>query len=184
MEILYEDNHLIAVNKPFGMPSQGDITGDQSVFDWVKEYIREKYQKPGNVYLALLHRLDRPAGGVLLLGKTSKAAARVSQQFQDRVPQKIYYAITERIPDDVAGELRHHVKKLPGKNIMRAYRKPIHGTKPAHLKYKIIQKKGKRALLSVQLYTGRRHQIRVQLAAMGCVIRGRRKIWQDLFQSG
>ena len=94
MDILYEDNHLIVVNKPFGMPSQGDETKDESVFDWVKEYIRVTYSKPGNVYTALLHRLDRPTGGVLALAKTSKAAARISKQFQQRKVEKTYLAIS------------------------------------------------------------------------------------------
>lgn len=183
MEIIYEDNHLIAVNKPFGMLSQGDISGDESVVDWVKEYIRHKYQKPGNVYVALLHRLDRPAGGVLLLGKTSKAAARLSKQFQQRQTKKIYYVITESIPSVPERELKHHLKKLPGKNIMRAYQKPVGGTKAAHLTYKILRTQGKRALLEVRLHTGRRHQIRVQLAAIGCVIRGDVKYGKTSFNS-
>ena len=172
MQILYEDNHLIAVNKPFGMLSQGDISGDESVFDWVKNYIREKYHKPGNVYLALLHRLDRPAGGVLLLGKTSKAAGRVSKQFQQKSTRKTYFIIAENIPALPSGELRHFLKKLPGKNIMRAYQKSVHGSKEAILSYQLIKKVGSRALIEVKLLTGRRHQIRVQMASMGCVIRG------------
>ena len=117
--ILYEDNHLIAVNKPFGMPSQGDATGDESVFDWVKEYIRVSYNKPGNVYTALLHRLDRPAGGVLLLAKTSKAAARMSRQFQEKKPKKIYHLISERIPDEQSGELTHFLKQIKVKPFAR-----------------------------------------------------------------
>lgn len=172
MDILYEDNHLIAVNKPFCMPSQGDQSGDESVFDWVKEYIRITYNKPGNVYVGLLHRLDRPTGGVLLLAKTSKAAARVSKAFQERKVQKTYYAITEKIPAQTSGELKHFLKKLPQKNIMRAYNKPVHGTKPANLSYRVLRTQGQRALLEVMPTTGRRHQIRVQLASMGCTIQG------------
>ncbi|MDX2249802.1 MAG: RluA family pseudouridine synthase [Bacteroidia bacterium] len=172
MEIIFEDNHLIAVNKPFGMPSQEDETGDESVFDWVKNYIREKYQKPGNVYAALLHRLDRPTGGILLLAKTSKAAARVSQDFQQRKIRKTYYAITESIPEIPTGTLKHYLKKLEDKNIMRAYVKPVHHSQEAELHYRVLKTVGNRALIEVNPLTGRRHQIRVQLASIGCTIVG------------
>jgi 23S rRNA pseudouridine1911/1915/1917 synthase len=181
MEILYEDNHLIAVNKPFGMPSQGDATGDESVFDWVKEYIRVSYNKPGNVYVGLLHRLDRPAGGVLLLAKTSKAAARMSKQFQEKEPQKKYYAITERIPAQKEASLKHYLKQLPGKNIMRAFNKPVHAGKESVLSYKVLKTQGERALVEVQLLTGRKHQIRVQLASIGAVIAGDVKYGKSQF---
>lgn len=163
------------------MPSQGDSTGDESVFDWVKNYIKVTYNKPGNVYTALIHRLDRPTGGILVLGKTSKAATRLSTQFQEKKVQKIYYAITEQIPAQATGVLKHHLKKLPGKNIMRAYNKPVHGTKPAELSYKILKTKGKRALLEVHPKTGRRHQIRVQLSTMKCVIQGDVKYGKSTF---
>ena len=154
------------------MLSQGDETGDLNIFDWAKEYVRKKYNKPGNVYMGLIHRLDRPASGVLVLAKTSKAAARLSKQFQSKTPQKIYWVITERIPDQPHGQLIHYLKKLPNKNIMRAYRKEVHASKKAHLAYRVLKKAGKRALLEVKLHTGRRHQIRVQLASMGCTIVG------------
>jgi 23S rRNA pseudouridine1911/1915/1917 synthase len=172
IEILFEDNHLLAVNKPFGMPSQGDETGDLCVSDWAKEFLREKYGKLGNVYVGLLHRLDRPTGGVLLLAKTSKAAARLSEDFQAHKIQKTYLAITENIPDVPEGELFHYLAKLPGKNIVKAYREPAFGAKPAKLRYRIADTHHKNALLEVSPLTGRQHQIRVQLAAMGCVICG------------
>lgn len=181
MEILYEDNHLIAVNKPFGMLSQGDATGDKTVIDWVMEYIRVTYNKPGNVYVGLLHRLDRPTGGVILLAKTSKAASRMSVQFQERKPRKIYYAITERAPSRKEGDLKHYLKQLDRKNIIKAHDREVKGSKASTLSYRVLQVKGKKALLEVELKTGRKHQIRVQLASIGCTIVGDMKYGQTQF---
>ncbi|MEM7657566.1 MAG: RluA family pseudouridine synthase [Bacteroidota bacterium] len=181
MDILFEDNHLIAVNKPFCMPSQGDSSQDESVFEWVKEYIRVTYQKPGNVYLGLLHRLDRPTGGVLLLAKTSKAATRISKAFQKREIQKTYQAITEQAPRSANGSLIHFLKQLPNQNIMRAHRKAVPDSKQAELSYQTRNTKGKRALVEVHPLTGRKHQIRVQLAAIGCTIVGDVKYGQTQF---
>jgi len=181
MDIIYEDNHLIAVNKPFCMPSQGDDTQDTHVYGWVMQYIKETYQKPGNVYLALLHRLDRPVGGVMMLGKTSKAAARLSQQFQHRQVQKTYFAITERPPSPPTGELQHYLRKLGGKNIMRAYSKEVAHSKLAKLTYQTKQTLDMRSLVAVSPTTGRRHQIRVQLAQVGSVIVGDVKYGKTAF---
>ncbi len=172
IDIIFEDNHIIAVNKPFCIPSQGDETGDESVFSWVKEYIRVTYQKPGNVYLALLHRIDRPVGGIMLLAKTSKAAARLSTQFQQRQVHKTYFAITHRNPPTQYGELTHYLRKISGKNIMRAYAKEVAHSKLAKLTYRLRQTLTDKSLLEIHPLTGRRHQIRVQLASMGCVIVG------------
>lgn len=172
MEIIFEDNHLLVVNKPFGMPSQGDISGDESVVSWAKNYLKIKYNKPGEVYLGLVHRLDRPVGGIMVLARTSKAAKRLSADFQARKIDKVYYALTERIPAEESGELIHYLKKIQGKNIMRAFRKEVHASKKAMLQYKVLQAFAGKALVEVKLLTGRRHQIRVQLAAIGCVIRG------------
>lgn len=181
VEIIFEDNHLIAVNKPFGMPSQEDETKDESVFDWVKTYIKNTYNKQGNVYAALLHRLDRPTGGILLLAKTSKAAARVSKDFQQRSIRKTYYAITENTPEIPVGTLKHYLKKLEDKNIMRAYIKPVHDAKDAELNYRVLKTVGERALIEIHPLTGRRHQIRVQLASIGCTIVGDVKYGKTTF---
>lgn len=170
--VIFEDNHLLAINKPFCMPSQGDETGDLNVFDWAKAFLKEKYGKPGNIYVGLLHRLDRPTGGILLLAKTSKAAGRLSQDFQENKVQKTYWAITEKIPDIAEGTLSHFLAKLPDKNIVKAYQKQVYGSKSAVLDYKVLQVVGTQALLEVQPKTGRQHQIRVQLASMGCTIWG------------
>lgn len=172
MRVIYEDNHLIGVVKPFCMPSQGDSSRDESVVDWVSRYLKETYNKPGNVYVGLLHRLDRPAGGVMILAKTSKAASRMSKQFQNREIDKTYWAITEAIPYLEKGSLTHHLRKLKDKNIVKAFSKPVTDSKKATLSYTVLKKKGKRALIEIKPLTGRRHQIRVQLSAMGCVIVG------------
>ena len=154
------------------MPSQDDISGDESVVSWVKNYLKVKYNKPGEVYLGLVHRLDRPVGGTMVLARTSKAAKRLSTDFQSRKIDKVYCALTERIPAEESGELVHFLKKIKGKNIMRAYWKEVHASKKATLQYKVLETAEERALVEVKLLTGRRHQIRVQLAAIGCVIRG------------
>lgn len=171
-KILFEDNHLLALSKPPGLLAQGDTTGDPSVVSWAEDYLRTTYKKPGAVYVALLHRLDRPVGGIQLLAKTSKAAARLSAQFQQRQLQKGYLAVTERVPDPDRGVLRHHLAKLPGKNIVRAYDTPAYGAQPAELSYRVLGTVGTRALVGVWPVTGRQHQIRVQLARIGCVLVG------------
>lgn len=170
--VLYEDNHLLAIHKPPTMPSQGDESGDMNAVDWAKSFLREKYNKPGNVYVGLLHRLDRPVGGVMLLAKTSKAAGRVSKLFQSRKIEKVYHAVVHGKPRVDAGQLEHHLRQLEGKNIMRAQSKPGQNTKKATLSYRVLKQKGGLCLLEVRPSTGRKHQIRVQLAKMGCGIVG------------
>ncbi len=154
------------------MPSQEDETGDVSAVDWVKNYIKVKYEKPGNVYLGLLHRIDRPAGGILLLAKTSKAAERMSKQFHERKIEKLYWAITERIPNPPEGTLVHFLRKMNDKNIVQLFQKELPDSKIAELSYRTIQTSGKKALLEVNLKTGRKHQIRAQLASIKCPIVG------------
>ncbi len=172
LKILYEDNHLIAVNKPFGVLSQGDEKGTRSIFDDVVEYLRIKYQKSGNVYLALLHRIDRPVGGLIIFAKTSKAAARMSELFRERSIQKTYYAITEAAPTELKGRLTHWLTKQSDKNIVKASNKPSKNAQEAILDYEVIKVINNRALIQVKPLTGRPHQIRVQLAKIGCPIVG------------
>ncbi|MEM6264216.1 MAG: RluA family pseudouridine synthase [Bacteroidota bacterium] len=172
LDILYEDNHLLAINKPSGMPSQGDQTGDSNAFDLGKAYLKEKYQKPGKVYLGLLHRIDRPTAGVLLFARTSKAAERLSRQFQQRKILKTYWAITTKRPPRSSDELVHYLKKLPDRNIVRAYRTPKEGSQEAKLSYELLEVAKGRYLIEVAPMTGRRHQIRVQLSQIGCPIAG------------
>lgn len=171
--VVYEDNHLIAIVKPFGMPSQGDDSGDLPANDWVTAYLREKYQKPGNVFVGLLHRLDRPAGGLMLLAKTSKAAERMSEMFQKRQVEKRYLVATLAVPQPRAGRLQGYVGPVPGQaHIMRAYDAAGADRKLAVLDYVVLAEADGRALLEVQLETGRKHQIRVQLAKIGCGVVG------------
>ena len=171
--VVYEDNHLIAIHKPFGMPSQGDESGDLSANDWVMEYIREKYQKPGNIYVGLLHRLDRPAGGLLLFAKTSKAAERMSTMLQKRQVDKHYLIVSLGIPAERTGRLQHFVAPVAGQqNIMRAYREAGGDRKLAVLDYTVLRSQNGRALIDVELETGRKHQIRLQMAKIGCGVVG------------
>lgn len=171
--VIYEDNHLLAIVKPFGMPSQGDDSGDRSANDWVIHYIREKYQKPGNVFAGLLHRLDRPAGGLLLFAKTSKAAERMSAMMQRREIEKTYLVATLAVPSPAHARLQHYVGPVPGQaHIMRAYDQAGADRKLAVMTYTVLGALKGQALLEVELETGRKHQIRVQLAKIGCGVVG------------
>lgn len=172
VDVLFEDNHLIAVRKPAGLLCQSDITGDDDLHGLVKEYIRVKYEKPGNVYLGMLHRIDRPVSGVVLFAKTSKAAARMTAMFQSREIQKYYHAVTIRQPDQPSGRLVHYLEQLEGdKIIVRAHKVPGRG-KQSSLIYETMAAKDGMALLQVELETGRKHQIRVQLASAGSPVVG------------
>ena len=172
LEIIYEDNHVLAVNKPAGLLVQGDRTGDDSVLDVMKNYIRERDSKPGNVFLGLPHRLDRPTSGVLALAKTSKALSRMAASFRDREIQKIYWAVVTAAPDPSSGELTHWLRKNGTTNTSRTVPEGSSGAREARLRYRLIGSSRSYWLLEVELLTGRHHQIRVQLSALGCPIKG------------
>ena len=170
--ILYEDNHLIAVNKLPSEIVQGDKTGDVPLSEDVKQYIKERYGKPGNVYLGVIHRLDRPVSGVVVFARTSKALARMNKLVHDREMKKIYWAIVKNRPEKEEGELRHFLFRNEQKNKSFAYLTEKKGTKEAILTYRLINSSKDYYLLEVNLKTGRHHQIRAQLAAIGCPIKG------------
>lgn len=166
MQILYEDNHLIAVRKPHGMLTQGDDTGDENLLDAVKFFIKERDQKPGNVFLGLLHRLDRPVGGVVLFGKTSKGAARLSEQFRTHAIQKTYWAVVEkafRAGDE--GNVVQWLVKDERANKVTPYDREIPGSQRAELTYRILKTGDECSLVEIHPKTGRPHQIRVAMAS-------------------
>lgn len=174
LPILYEDNHLLVVDKPAGMLAQADLSGDLDVLTLAKQVIKERDAKPGNVFLGLVHRLDRPVSGVMALAKTSKAASRLSAQFRERETDKRYLAVVAGAPDPVRGELRHFLRKDRAERVTRVVESEAEG-KRALLRYEVLEHRGTRSLLRVQLVTGLPHQIRVQLSAAGHPIVGDRK---------
>lgn len=171
-QVIYEDNHLIAVNKQAGILVQGDSTGDLPLSEMVKDYIREKYQKPGNVFCGVIHRLDRPVSGLVVLARTSKGLERMSKLFKERKIEKTYWALVKERPEEDSGTLVHWLIKDKTKNTTRAYLKPYKEALRSELKYTIKAKVNKYFLLEVEPITGRPHQIRVQLAKMGSPIKG------------
>ena len=173
MTVLYEDNHLIIVNKQAGEIVQGDKTGDTPLSDIVKDWLKEKHNKPGNVYLGVVHRLDRPVSGVVLFAKTSKALPRLNKMFaeHDKV-SKTYWAIVQNRPQASKGTLTHWLTRQEKNNTARAYDREVPGSKKAVLDYELIASGDRYHLLEIHLHTGRHHQIRCQLAKMGCPIKG------------
>lgn len=172
LQVLYEDNHIIIVNKRAGDIVQGDKTGDKPLSDVVKAYIKDKYNKPGNVYLGVVHRLDRPTTGVVMFAKTSKALPRLNKLFADKKTKKTYWALVKQEPPKTEDTLIHWLKKNQKNNKSTAYSNDIPEGKKAILHYQVIKKLDNYFLLEVTLETGRHHQIRVQLASMGCPIKG------------
>ena len=171
--VLFEDNHLLAVVKPANLLVQGDRTGDATLLDAARAYLKDRYAKPGNVYLGLVHRLDRPVTGVLLLARTSKAASRLSRQFREGTVRKTYLAVTEGVPEPAEGELEHHLAARGDEHgVTRAATAAFTGSKPARLGYHVLGRAADRALVEVALITGRRHQIRAQLALAGWPVWG------------
>lgn len=171
-DIIYEDNHLLIVNKPAGTLVQGDKTGDTTLADEGKDYIKKKYSKPGDVFLGVVHRLDRPVSGAIILARTSKALERLNKAFKEREIVKTYWAITTHRPPNVEGELVHWLKKDTKINKVTASNKQVSGSQKAILSYKLIGRLAEYYLLEIKLETGRPHQIRVQLAKVGCSIMG------------
>lgn len=170
--ILYEDNHLIIVNKLPGELVQGDETGDRTLADDVKEYLKVTYNKPGNVYLGIPHRLDRPTSGIVVYAKTEKALIRLNEAFRGSGVKKTYWAVTDNIPKEPEGDLIHYIVRNSQTNKSVAYPKEVKGSKLARLSYRVLSKSDRYALIEIDLHTGRHHQIRAQLAAVGCHIKG------------
>lgn len=170
--VLYEDNHLLVINKPAGLPTQGALAGEPSVVEVAKDYIARKYNKPGNVYLGVVSRLDRLVSGVLVLARTSKAAARLTEQFRERSTEKTYWAVVEKAPSKPCDTLIDWLAKDDAAHRMRVVAAHLPGAQRAELAYKVLKPLPPAALLEVLLETGRKHQIRLQLAAMGCPIVG------------
>lgn len=172
LKILYEDNHIIAINKPAGALVQGDKTGDSPISDAVKQYIKEKYEKPGDVYLGVTHRIDRPVSGVLLYARTSKALTRLNEMFRTKEIQKTYWAVVQNQPPKNEDHLVHWLKKNEAKNMSYASATETKGSLKCELDYKWISSSDNYFLLEVNPHTGRHHQIRVQLSTIGCPIKG------------
>ncbi len=172
VEILLEDGPLIAVNKPAGLLTQGVPHGQASLESLVKQYLREKYAKPGNVYLGVPHRLDRPVSGIVVFARNSKAAARLAEQFRERTVQKFYLAVTERVPEQQQGRLSDWLLKDAVAAHVTVVPPMTEGAKEAILDYRVLAERDGRALLEIELHTGRMHQIRVQLASRGYPIVG------------
>lgn len=170
--VLYEDNHLLVINKPAGSLVQGDKTGDVTLADDCKAYIKEKYKKPGDVFLGVVHRLDRPVSGAVIFARTSKGLERMNKLFHDKEVNKTYWAITKHKPPLLEGELINYLKKNTDQNKVTAFNKAGKGAQKAVLNFKMIGRIGEFYLLEVKPETGRPHQIRVQLAKMGCPIFG------------
>ena len=172
LDVLYEDNHIIAINKRAGDIVQGDNTGDEPLSEIVKKYIAKKYNKPGAVYLGVVHRLDRPTTGVVIFARTSKALPRLNKAFAEKQTQKTYWAMVSPTPPKQQDRLTHFLKRKPKQNKSYAHDKEVADSKKAILEYTLIKNLDRYSLLEIDLFTGRHHQIRAQLAKIGCCIKG------------
>lgn len=179
LQVLYEDNHIIIVNKRPGDIVQGDKTGDAPLSEIVKEYIAEKYNKPGAVYLGVVHRLDRPTSGIVVFARTSKALPRLNAMFANKDAKKTYWAVVKSPPPKKQDTLTHWLKRNTKQNKSYAYTSEIPDSKKAILEYKLLKKLDNYYLLEIDLHTGRHHQIRSQLSSIGCVIKGDLKYGAD-----
>jgi 23S rRNA pseudouridine1911/1915/1917 synthase len=175
IKILYEDNHLLAVEKPVNIPSQSDESGDPDLLSLLKQDLKIRYAKPGNVYLGLIHRLDRPAGGAMVFAKTSKAAARLSEAVRSRQFKKTYVAVVHGIPAPKSGRLTHHLLKRTREKRVYVVPPDTPRAKEAVLDYRVLEHSDRLSLVEIDLQTGRTHQIRVQMAAIGCPLYGDQK---------
>ena len=170
--VLHEDNHIIVVNKRVGDLVQGDKTGDKPLSEVVKEYIKDKYNKPGEVFLGVVHRLDRPTTGIVVFARTSKALTRMNELFSNRETQKTYWAVVKNKPEKSQDKLIHYIKRNEKNNTSKAHSKEVPDSKLASLDYKIIKALDNYVALEINLHTGRHHQIRAQLSAIGSPIKG------------
>lgn len=172
MEVIYEDNHVIVVSKTSSEIVQGDKTGDTPLSELVKQYLKEKYNKPGNVFVGVTHRLDRPVSGLVVFAKTSKALARLNDMFRNGEVHKTYWAICQNTPEQPEATLTHWLTRNEKQNKSYAYDKEVPSSKKAVLHYKVIGHSERYTLVEIELMTGRHHQIRCQLAKIGCPIKG------------
>lgn len=172
LQVLYEDNHIIVINKRVGDIAQGDNSGDKPLPDVLKEYLKEKYNKPGEVFLGVVHRLDRPTSGIILFAKTSKALTRMNDLFSSRETQKTYWAVVKNKPQKEKDTLIHYIKRNHQNNTSKAHSKEVPQSKKASLSYQLITSLNNYYALEIELHTGRHHQIRAQLQAIGCPIKG------------
>ena len=183
IEVIYEDNSIIVVNKPQNIPTQADESGDKDMLTMVKEYVKEKYNKPGNVFIGLVHRLDRPTGGVMVFARNSKSASRLSEQIRNGDFDKTYFAITKAIPSPASSRIVTYLKKDTKANMAKIVPMLEEGAKRAELEYKVLETFDTMALVKVNLMTGRGHQIRAQLASIKCPIFGDQKYDQNAIKA-
>lgn len=184
IKVIYEDNHLLVVEKPVNILSQGDETNDPDMLTLLKQDVKERYNKPGEVYLGLVHRLDRPVGGVMVFARTSKAASRLSDQIRKKEFNKTYVAVVHGVPHASEATLEHYLYKDGSTNMVKVVDKSFEGAKEAVLDYKVLESRENLSLVKVNLHTGRPHQIRVQFSEIGCPLYGDQRYGRDLNKPG